>query len=119
MKAKSLTSKLLILAAFTALTLSSVRAAEEAMERPVPVKTPPPVYPSEMRRDGVAGMVTVRIVVDEQGNVAECSVSKSTRTEFEQAALEAIRSWKFKPASKDGTPVRANLIVPVKFSSEA
>jgi protein TonB len=46
-------------------------------------------------------------------------VSKSTRTEFEQAALEAIRSWKFKPASKDGTPVRANLIVPVKFSSEA
>lgn len=118
MNVKSLLNKVLILAAFSALTLTAARA-DEAMVRPVPVKTPPPAYPTEMRRDGIAGTVTVKIVVDEKGNVAECSISKSTRSEFEQPALEAIKSWKFKPASKDGTPVRANIIVPVQFSAEA
>ncbi|HEU5077881.1 MAG TPA: energy transducer TonB [Opitutaceae bacterium] len=118
MNVKSILNKVLILAAFSAFALTAARA-DEAMVRPVPVKTPPPVYPAQMRQDGIAGTVTVKIVVDESGNVAECSVSKSTRAEFEQPALEAIKRWKFKPASKDGTPVRSNILVPVQFSSEA
>ena len=110
------------LSAFAALLfLTPARAGEaDAIDtRPVPVKTPPPKYPSAMSQDGIQGLVTVKVVIDEKGNVAECVVSKSTRSEFEKPALEAIRSWKFRPASKGGVAVRSQVIIPVKFSGEA
>ncbi len=87
--------------------------------RPVPVKTPPPVYPADLRRDRVDGIVAVRVTIDETGNVSECAVSKSSRQEFEEPALAAIRNWKFKPASKGGAAVAVTLIIPVKFSLES
>lgn len=99
------------------LTFSPARADESEFDaKPVPVKTPPPVYPSQLRRDGVAGLVAVRVTIDEQGNVSECSVSKSTNPEFESAALSAIRNWKFKPAVKGGAAVKSHLIIPLKFA---
>jgi periplasmic protein TonB len=83
--------------------------------RPVPTKTPPPEYPHSLKRDGVSGVVAVKVLIDATGSVAECSVSKSTNPGFEEAALEAVKKWKFKPAKKDGAPVEARLIIPIHF----
>jgi protein TonB len=41
----------------------------------------------------------------------------STDTQFEQPALEAVNRWKFRPAKKDGRPVVAQVMVPVRFTS--
>ena len=119
MSRKSLLRTAFIAAAFlTVGTLTSIRAQEPAEfdVRPVPVKTPPPSYPQDLKQSGVTGMVAVRVEIDEQGNVVECAISKSTHPGFEQAALDAIRGWKFKPASKAGAAVKSRLIVPIKFS---
>ncbi len=119
MKLKALTSYLVLVFALSTATVT-LRAADAGQDsRPVPVKTPPPVYPSDMRRDGISGMVTVKVVIDESGNVAECAVNKSTRAEFETAALNAVKNWKFKPAVKGGSAVRSQVIIPVSFTSEA
>jgi len=83
--------------------------------RPVPVKTPPPEYPTALKREGISGVVAVRVIIDETGAVAECSVSKSSNPEFNQPALEAVKKWKFKPAQKDGAPVKAKLLIPIQF----
>jgi periplasmic protein TonB len=83
--------------------------------RPVPVKTPPPEYPTALKREGVSGVVAVRVVIDETGAVAECSVVKSSNPEFNQPALDAVKKWKFKPAQKDGNPVKAKLLIPIQF----
>src|ERR1043166_6275974 len=82
--------------AFTASALSAENtpAANDFDERPVPVKAVPPVYPPEMLRNGTSGLVTVDVLIDESGNVAERSVIKSSRSEFERPALEAVRKWK-------------------------
>lgn len=106
--------------AFTLLSISPLRASDgsEFDVRPIPVKTPPPEYPQQLRRSGVAGMVAVRVEVDESGNVTECSVTKSSQSEFEGPAIAAIRNWKFRPASKGGTAVKSHFIVPIKFSVE-
>jgi protein TonB len=88
-------------------------------ERPVPVKAVPPVYPPAMQQAGVSGIVTVSMLIDEKGNVVEREVAKSTRHEFEDAALEAVKKWKFKPAQKAGTPVKAKIKVPIEFSYQA
>ena len=99
--------------------LSAQTAASEFDVRPVPVKTPPPIYPDMLRRDGVAGLVAVRVTIDEQGSVSECVVAKSSREEFERPAVDAVRNWKFKPASKGGVAVKSQVVIPIKFSQES
>lgn len=85
---------------------------------PVPVKTPPPIYPIELLRQGITGEVDLLIRVDEQGNVMDCSVSKSTRPEFIKPTVNAVKRWKFKPAMKDGLPVKYQLLFPIAFTRE-
>lgn len=101
-----------------ALAGSGVVRADDSKfdEPPMPTKTVPPVYPAELRRDRVAGMVTMSITVDEKGMVSNPVVKKSTREEFEQPAIDAVSKWKFEPAKKDGKPVSVQVVVPVKFT---
>ena len=98
--------------------LGSACFAQESKfdEPPMPTKTVPPTYPKELKREGVSGMVTVSITVDENGAVQNPVVKKSTRPEFEEPALDAVSRWKFEPAKKDGKPVAVQVVVPVKFS---
>ncbi|MFT3868562.1 MAG: energy transducer TonB [Nibricoccus sp.] len=85
---------------------------------PVPVKTPPPDYPDAMKRQGVSGVVAVSIVIDEKGSVVSTTVAKSSQPEFETPAMEAVKKWKFKPAQKDGVPVKMKVTVPIRFNLE-
>ena len=87
-------------------------------ENPVPVKTPPPKYPDSLKREGLAGVVAVVLVINEKGLVAECTVAKSSHPDFERPALEAVKNWKFKPAKKDGNPVKVRVTLPLRFNVE-
>lgn len=98
--------------------LSAAAFAQESKfdEPPMPSKTVAPVYPPELKAEGVAGMVTVSFLVDVQGDVQNAVVKKSTRPEFEAPALEAVTKWKFIPAKKAGAPVAVQVAIPLKFS---
>ena len=85
-------------------------------ENPVPVKTPPPRYPDSLKREGVSGVVAVVIVIDEKGAIISSSIAKSSHAEFERPALEAVKNWKFKPAKKDGNPVKVRVTIPLRFN---
>jgi protein TonB len=85
---------------------------------PVPIKTPPPDYPVEMKRQSTAGVVAITIVIDETGVVTSSTVAKSSHPDFEAPALAAIKKWKFKPAQKDGAPVKIRVTIPIRFSTE-
>ena len=85
-------------------------------ENPVPIKTPPPHYPSSLKREGVSGLVAVVIVIDEKGSIMSSSIAKSSNPEFEKPALDAVKNWKFKPAKKDGNPVKVRVTVPLRFN---
>lgn len=85
---------------------------------PVPVKTPPPKHPDNLRRDGVSGIVTVAIIISASGEVKEASINKSTHKDFETPALDAVKRWKFKPAKKDGADIPSKVIVPLHFNLE-
>lgn len=90
--------------------------ADDSVEAPVPVRMVPPKFPSEMRKEGTGGLVTVKCTIDEKGNVTEPQVEKSSHDAFVQPALEALRKWKFKPAKKGGTPVALRVSIPIQFS---
>lgn len=102
-----------------ALILSPLAFAQAKLEPPVPVRTVQPDYPDQLRRDGVTGIVVVKCVIDEQGNVTDPEVEKSTNNGFDQAALTAVKKWKFKPARQDGAPVAKKVSIPIKFVADS
>lgn len=99
--------------------LSGPGFAQSKTEPPVPVRTVPPVYPDELRRDGVSGLVMVKCHIDAQGNVVETEVEKSSNAAFEKPAVAAVKKWKFKPAKQDGNPTAIKVTIPIKFVFES
>ncbi len=76
----------------------------------------PPVYPPRCLRLGLEGRVRVRVLVGENGRPQEVTVGESSgESALDQAALDAVRGWRFEPARRNGVPVRAWAVVPVEF----
>lgn len=79
-------------------------------------QTPPPIYPASARRKGYEGLVLISVEILENGAPGQLLVKKSSgHVILDQAALEAIRKWKFVPAEKNGLPVRSRGDVPIRF----
>ena len=75
----------------------------------------PPDYPSAMRQQGIAGSVTVEFDVDLNGRVVRAEVVSSTRREFAEPALRAVRNWRFEPGTRHGRTVAFRMTVPIEF----
>ncbi len=81
------------------------------------MKMSPPKYPPAALKAGLHGQVILLIHVAEDGSVGMVEVEKATRPGvFDAAAIEAAKTWKFRPAMRDGKPVQAVIRVPVDFS---
>jgi protein TonB len=75
-----------------------------------------PVYPPASRRAGEQGTVMLRVLVDERGRPGDISVLKSSGfPKLDQAALDGVRKWTFKPAKNGSTPILSWTRVQVKF----
>jgi protein TonB len=111
--------KLPFVLSFFCVSLSAPVALAQIKEPPVPVRTVPPTYPDELRREGVSGLVMVKCTIDENGNVTEPTVEKSSNAAFEAPAIAALKKWKFKPAKQDGAPVTIKVSIPIKFVFES
>lgn len=84
---------------------------------PLAVDTPPPVYPLELGCAGIGGEVGLVLSLDEKGVPADVKIEYSSRHgALDTAAVEAVRTWRFKPATSRGQPVPAKMRVPVKFT---
>ncbi|HEY1203757.1 MAG: energy transducer TonB [Bryobacteraceae bacterium] len=82
---------------------------------PVVISKVEPDYFAEARKRGVQGKVTVGLWVNTNGRPSRLRVLRSLDPELDEKALEAIRQWRFKPALKNGKPVRAPVTVEVDF----
>lgn len=84
----------------------------ESETAPVEVVNPPPAYPALARRRRIEGHALVEVVVRVDGTCADPRLLECSGSElFGDAALEAVRSWKYKPASIGGRPIeRAHTI---------
>lgn len=80
------------------------------------LNNPAPVYPSQAKRANIQGKVLLNVMVNAEGKAAKVDVSKSSGSSvLDQAALAAVKEWRFIPAVKRGRAVQANVIVPVDF----
>ncbi len=62
-----------------------------------------PTYPEELRSRGIEDDVVVRYFIDVKGHVREVLILEHAKhRDFDQAAVEAIRAWRFRPLIVDG-----------------
>ncbi len=80
-----------------------------------------PVYPALAKAERIEGAVVVRYGVSVDGRVINARIeSAEPEGVFEDAALAAVRSWRYNPALRDGEPVAVdNVLSTVRFELSA
>jgi periplasmic protein TonB len=111
--------------------LVDLGAIERIAPPPPPAPTPPmrlhsgmtpprkvvdvnPVYPQLAQTAHAQGIVILEAIIDAQGNVSSVHVLRSIPL-LDQAAVDAVRQWRYTPALLNGTPVPVVMTVTVNF----
>ena len=94
-------------------TQSDLQCTE--ISHPVAVEKVNPVYPEEARSEKIMGVVIVEVVVTEHGTVEGTRVLESPDERLSEAAVEAVRQWRFEPALCDGTTVGVYYNLTINF----
>ena len=78
------------------------------------VSSVPPVYPQMARAQRVSGNVTIDALIDGTGRVTATRVLSGPAL-LHDAATNAVRQWKYQPATLNGLPTATHLTVTVQF----
>jgi len=84
---------------------------------PVSKKTVAPMFPADAAEAGVGGSVTAEVLVGTDGRVSDVRILESTTGDmgFEQAAIEALEQWRFRPAREGKRKVDGHALVRLIF----
>ena len=85
------------------------------LKRAVPVKTPEPMYPKSASQNGLMGDTSVSMTVFTNGTVGEIQVIGTATHSIDDATLQTLRGWRFKPAMCGAEPVVSDIQVVVSF----
>lgn len=103
-------------AAAPASTVNSEQGKKDANITPVHiVYRKAPVYPAEAKKNPVNGPVVLEMTITGEGTPENVHVVKSLRADYDQSAVDAVREWRFAPATKDGVPVEVETHVSVNY----
>ncbi|GAA5174958.1 hypothetical protein GCM10025771_05910 [Niveibacterium umoris] len=105
---------------------ASPPAGGEASAEPAPVsaprfdadylQNPRPDYPSLSRRLGEQGRVVLRVRVEPSGAASQVELQRSSGfSRLDEAALQAVRRWKFVPARRGSEAIAEWVLVPIPF----
>lgn len=91
------------------------KAGEDGIGVPICVVCPSPDYTGKARATKIQGNVVLLVAIDQEGRAGSIAVTKATDEGLAARAIEAVRKWKFKPATdKDGKAVA--VVVPIEVS---
>ncbi len=82
---------------------------------PKPLKTPDPKYVEAARQEKYQGTVVLWLVVDQTGHVEMIRIVRALGMGLDDAAVETVRGWLFKPAEFKGKPVAVQINVETNF----
>ena len=83
---------------------------------PVAITPIRPIYPEIAQEAGIEGVVIVQAFIDAKGRVKETLILKGVpNTGLDEAAMEAIRKTRFRPAKQRERPVGVWISIPVNF----
>jgi TonB family protein len=82
---------------------------------PRAIYAPDPEYSEEARKAKYQGTCVLWLVVGPDGRPRELKIARSLGLGLDEKAIEAVKTWKFEPAMKDGKPVAVQINVEVSF----
>jgi protein TonB len=82
---------------------------------PKAIYAPDPEYSEEARKAKYQGTCVLWLVVGPDGRAREIRVARTLGLGLDEKAMEAVKTWKFEPAMKDGKPVAVQINVEVTF----
>jgi TonB family protein len=85
------------------------------IREPKKIKDVKPVYPAVAQANGVTGIVIIEAIIDRDGYVRDAKVLRSVPM-LDDAAVEAVRQWRFTPTFLNGMPVEVIMTTTVNFS---
>ena len=85
---------------------------------PVRIHFVEPQFPPLARRAGILGRVLLQAVVTEEGVISDLAIltSSAPGLGFEQAAIDAVAQWRYRPAEQDERPVTVYLTIVIDFT---
>ena len=89
------------------------------VKAPVVIHRVDPVYPEQARKARISGIVILEAIIDETGRVTKATVLKPLPFGLDQAALDAVKQWEFRPGTLNGTAVPVIFNMTVNFKLEA
>jgi protein TonB len=75
-----------------------------------------PVYPPVARAAHMGGTVVMHAIISKQGTVESLEVASSTNPLFNNAALDAVKQWQYKPYLLNGEPTEVDTTITVNFN---
>lgn len=97
------------------LTVADATRVGGDVKAPVVLSRVEPYYPESARADRISGIVILEVVVDHSGIVKEAVILKDLPHGLGLAALDAVRQWRFSPATRNGEPVDVIFNLTVNF----
>ena len=73
---------------------------------PLLIHATAPRYPASALAKGRLGLVSVLFDIEPSGEVSNSRIESATSQDFAEAALQAVKTWRFKPAMLNGQPVK-------------
>lgn len=91
------------------------RAGKGGVGFPECVRCQDPTFTPEARAAKYMGRVMLKLVISPEGNAVDIRVVKGAQFGLTEAAVDAVRKWKFKPALFNGKPVPVEVMIEVTF----
>src|SRR5260370_13630821 len=88
----------------------------EVVNPPRQIYGPGAEYTDKARKEGQEGVVVLEMVVGTVGLPRGIKVTRSLTPDLDEAALDAVRRWKFSPGTKDGEAVAVLINAEISFS---
>ena len=76
---------------------------------------PAPLYPADAKAAGISGTVVLQATIGVDGRISDLSVVQGPQ-ELRQAALDAVRTWSYRPYLLNNEPVEVHTVINVVFS---
>ncbi len=80
------------------------------------LRAPAPSYPYAAKQARISGTVVMHVTIDDKGAVREPYILLSAGHDLDQAALQAVRRWRYQPIEADGKPMQVDTTITVIFT---
>lgn len=87
-----------------------------APAEPQPLEERRPRYPEKAKTSRITGLVRIYAVIEVDGKLSHLTLLHSPDAELSTATMDALKLWKYKPRSCNGSPIRMETLIDVIFS---